>query len=313
MKTRITIKKFKSICDEFDIGEYKSSKHFKEGVVQTNILLRTTKGRYVLRYYENRSENYIQFEVNLLKYLSDKKYPCAHPHKNNEGRLLGVYRTKHYALFDYIPGRHIKNPNINQLKDMIKYLAKLHLLSPGFNPKYNSARELHDKKYCLATIKESYNVLKSKKITDERFNYIKKELKKINFPNKIPKGIQHSDYAPTNMKFIGNKISGVLDFDDSCYSILIYDIAFIIDVFARKNKKIDFKKAKFLIKEYEKYRRLKLIEKKYLYDTLKMTMLTFLSWMFEDIKKGNDFDSTKKTLEELNEIGKEEFYKRLFK
>ena len=70
IKTKFSDKKLKKICSEFNLGEYKSSKYFKEGVVQTNILLRTSKGKFVLRYYENRSENYIRFEVILLKYYS---------------------------------------------------------------------------------------------------------------------------------------------------------------------------------------------------------------------------------------------------
>ena len=51
------------------------------------------------------------------------------------------------------------------------------------------------------------------------------ELDKLEFPNSIPKGVCHCDFDISNLKFEGNKLIGVLDFDDACYTYLIYDVA----------------------------------------------------------------------------------------
>ena len=53
-KTKFKKEDFENILSKYNIGKYKSFKNFKFGWCQTNILLQTTKGKYVLKYYENR-------------------------------------------------------------------------------------------------------------------------------------------------------------------------------------------------------------------------------------------------------------------
>ena len=85
VKTIFTDEKLKKIVSDYNIGEFIKSKPFKAGYVQTNILIVTKKGKYVLRYYENRSKESVAFEADLLKYLGEHGYPCAMPIKNNKG------------------------------------------------------------------------------------------------------------------------------------------------------------------------------------------------------------------------------------
>lgn len=82
VKTTFSKKDFSKILSSYDLGEYKKFKSFKLGAVQTNLLLETTKGKFVFRYYESRPEKYALFEVNILRYLSRRSYPCPAPIRN---------------------------------------------------------------------------------------------------------------------------------------------------------------------------------------------------------------------------------------
>ena len=110
-KTKFTKEELNNILANYNLGKLKNSKTFKEGFVQTNILLNTTKGKFVLRYYEQRSKKYVLFEANILYYFYDHKYPCPTPIRNVHGNFIGKYKKKYYTIFDFVEGKHIKKPN----------------------------------------------------------------------------------------------------------------------------------------------------------------------------------------------------------
>lgn len=314
MKTKFSNGTLQKVCDEYNLGILKKVMPCSEGVVQTNIILETNKNKFVFRYYENRSQEYIKFEVNILHYFNNHKYPCAMPIKNIHGEFLGIHNKKFYTLFKHIKGKHIKKPNSKQFETMVKYLARLHNISKQYKPKYFDFRESHDINYCLKTCKEEIKNFKSKLIGKERMQIVKSQIKTLQFPNSIPRGVCHCDYDISNIHFIGNNISGVFDFDDACYTYLIYDVATLVYYWAwirEKNGKLDFNKTKKLIRIYIKYRKLSKIEKLHLFDSLKMINLTYMAWFFADTKQGY-FDKSVQRLKELDKIGRENFYMSLF-
>lgn len=311
--TKFTKEDFNKITSDYDLGTFNNSKDFIDGTVQTNILLETTKGKYVLRYYEFRSEEYVLFEVNILKYFNQKNYPCAMPIENNHRKLIGNYKSKPYAIFEYIEGDHIKKPNPKQYDELVKHLAKLHIISKGYKPKYWESREGHDKKYCWETSQIEVKKFKSKTKEKEKLEWLKKELDKLEFPNSIPKGVCHCDFDISNLKFKDNKLTGVLDFDDACYTYLIYDVAALIYYWAwLREKEFDFTKARYLLEEYMKHRNLSQSEKKHIYDALKTVVFTYMAWLFYDGEKNNFINKSKERINWLNDIGREEFYRKLF-
>jgi len=313
-KTKFSRKEMSKILFRYNLGKLVSLKPFVHGVVQTNILLSTTTGKYAFRYYEHRSKQYVLFELRVLDFLSRHNYPCAHPKINKEKKLLGRYNGKYFAIFDYIKGGNVRNLNIEQQKEMVKWLAKLHSASKKFVPRYNKYREMHDEEYCRETIRQEAKTMKSKKLAEERIHFIKKQLKSINYPKKLSKGIVHSDYDSTNIKFVNNKLSGVLDFDDACFSYLVYDISSIIINWAwKKEKKLNYKKIRFLLNEYKKYKVISKNEINSLYSFMKLNLLVYASWALADTKKNNGFDKSRADLEYLDKIGEKEFYKNLEK
>jgi len=313
-KTKFPIRFFERLAAEYDLGRFIEAKPFKRGYVQTNVLVRAAKGRFVLRYYEHRPEKYILFEANILNHFSKHRYPCAMPIRNVHGDFLGSYKGKHYAVFEYLPGKHLKNLNKQQYHEMVKHLAKLHNISRRYKPKYFESRECHDKKCCIDAAKAEVKRFKSKK-GQERYKYIRKRLDLLKFPNNLPKGVVHCDFDKANIKFIGNKITGVLDFDDACYTYLIYDVGMVILYWAFfYPRKLDFAKAREIIRIYNKYRRLSKSEKEHIYDGLQIVMLMMMAWFLHDKWKGMDlFERLKKMLEKLDGIGRQKFYNKLFK
>lgn len=91
-KTHFTKQQLKKIMSEYAVGDFVLSKPFKAGYVQTNILIKTTQGKFVLRYYEYRKKESVSFEVDFLKHLNTHKYPCALPIQKRNKKVIGVYK-----------------------------------------------------------------------------------------------------------------------------------------------------------------------------------------------------------------------------
>ena len=111
VKTKLIKKDFINILANYNLGEYKNYKCFANGLCQTTLLLQTTKGDFVLKYYENRSKKHVLFEVNIFNYLGKKKYPVPVIIKNLFGKFIGEHKKKSFVIIKYINGKHGKNPN----------------------------------------------------------------------------------------------------------------------------------------------------------------------------------------------------------
>uniref|UniRef100_UPI0025DCC5CA phosphotransferase n=1 Tax=uncultured Fusobacterium sp. TaxID=159267 RepID=UPI0025DCC5CA len=95
----------------------------------------------------------------------------------------------------------------------------------------------------------------------------------------LPRGIVHNDIFSDNVLIKNNHIVGILDFNEAQSGALIFDIAIVINYWIKiykfpKNEE-EYHISLFL-KEYEKYRKLELGEKRALEIAIKKVNLTFI-------------------------------------
>lgn len=126
----------------------------------------------------------------------------------------------------------------------------------------------------------------------------------------MPKGVCHGDCNPTNFLYVHGHVSAVLDFDQSSYTSLLYDLASLLYWWAWPARgRLDFGKSRLLLEAYESARRLDQQEKEHLYDMLKMINLMGYAWFLHD---DQDYPNSQRNVEFLNSIGREAFYQMLF-
>ncbi len=311
VKTKFSKNELIEILSNYNLGEYKESKPIVEGTVQTNYLLKTTKGKFVFRYYENRSKKSVLFESNLINYLKDKKYPCPALFRNKHGKFVGVYKKKPYVIFEFIEGQHVKNPSENQKKQFIKKVAELQNITKNYRPLNKKYRWNYSIELCRELARKEAKKINT---TDSRkkLKWFENELLKLNLPKSLPKGICHCDFHFSNVLFRGNKFNALIDFDDANYTFLMFDLIVLIEyeAWSHGKKALDLKKAKEILQEYTKYRPLNNNEKRHLFDLYKLSILFDCVWFF---KRGNvnNFNEKRK-IDYLDNIGRGEFYRKLF-
>jgi len=309
------------ILSNYKLGDFVDFNYISEGTVQTNLLIKTTGGNYVLRYYENRPLESVLFEINLIRYLRRRNYPCPAPFKNRDGDFTGMYNNKPYAIFEFIDGEHIENPDEGQRRQLIRRVAELHNITKNYRPLYRKFRWNYSAELCKRLAQEKAERTGT---TDSKrkLNWLENELSSLKLPGSLPKGICHCDLHFSNILFKNGELVALIDFDDANYTFLIYDLAALIDplIFTYswdnwdKYKMIDdvfdFGEARKVISEYMRYRPLNNTEKKYLFDVLKLSILIDCLWYFE--RGDSDDFYEKRKIDHLNMKGRDRFYLELF-
>lgn len=321
VKTKFSKDDFVEILSDYELGNYKSVKPFTTGAVQTNFLLQTTKGKFVFRYYENRSKNSVLFESDLIKHLTDKNYPCPTQFKNKDGKFVCTYKEKPFIIFEFAEGKHLKNPNAKQKNELVKKIAELQNITRNFRPKNTRFRLNYTVENCRKLARKEVEKLNTTNAR-EKLEWFEKELSRLELPKSLPKGVCHCDFHFSNVLFKGGKFNALIDFDDANYTFSVYDLAALINPFVKsfewntwtKFKKdedvFDFIEARKIVSEYMKYRPLSSSEKEHLFDVFKLGIMFDCIWYFE---RGNAADFyEKRKIEHLNTLGRKDFYKRLF-
>jgi homoserine kinase type II len=321
IKTELSRGDFTEILSKYTLGEYGDAQPITAGTVQTNFLLHTTKGKFVFRYYENRSNDSVLFEINLMRYLRDHNYPCPTPCKNKHGAYVDIHNTKPYVIFEFIEGHHIEDPNEDQRRQLIRKVAELQNITKNYRPRNKTHRWNYGIELCKELARKEAQKLATPKAR-EKLTWFERELSKINLPTSLPKGICHCDFHFSNVLFKDGEFRALLDFDDANYTFLTIDLATLINPFipafawdswfqfGKDEDVFDFKEARDIVSEYMKHRPLNDNEKRHLFDVYKLSVMFDCVWYFER-GEATDFYEKRK-IDYLNAIGKDTFYNKLF-
>lgn len=271
--TVLDMKEVVEITNKYALTVY-SFQGIKEGILNTNYLLDTDKGKFVLRILEgHRSFESEKKELDFLLELNGV-IPCTVPYMTPEGETLIRYKDKLMSLFYYIEGEKLENITPDYLQQIGNLLAVFHNFSRG---KTLERKTRIDEQYYFNKL----NITEIPIPMEEKNNIVLlcERLKNIDF-SALPSGIIHSDIFPDNIFIKNGKINGILDFNDSVTAPLIFDIGVIINYWIRINNFSPEKEKEYtniFLNAYERVRKLTPEEKNLLdMATLKMALAFIL-------------------------------------
>jgi len=312
VKTTFLDEEFIQILVNYELGDLQKSEPISKGTVQTNFVLHTTKGKFIFRYYENRTKESVLFECNLIKYLKTHNYPCPNVFDDNQGEFVGEHKGKPYAIFEFVEGSHLENPNEDQKNQLIEKVAELHNLTKDYTPVNKQFRWNYNVELCRELAKKEAAKINTPD-SKLKLTWFENELAKQEFPESLPKGICHCDFHFSNVLFKDDKFAALIDFDDANYTYLLFDLVGLIESEAwvrDKDDGLNFELAKKAVSEYTKYRQLSNVEQKHLFDVYKLSILFDCIWYFG---RGNSKDFfEKRKIDFLNNLGRDKFQNLLF-
>ena len=288
--TKINKKDISYINKKFNLEKFINFQGIKQGIENTNYLLRTKNKKFILTIFEKRvSKKEIPFFLKLMDRLNNSKINCPKPLRTINGNYLIKLKNKTACIVSFLEGKDKKKLNSKNCFEIGKIIAQMHLVTKKIKLFRKNSMGVKNLNPLLKSIK-----FKSKK-SNNLEKFLVNNLKNIkkNWPKKLPKGIIHGDLFIDNIFFKKNKLSGIIDFYFAANDYLMYEIAICINAlcFDKKNSKfkINKQKIKNLIKGYESIKKISLKEKKSLNILCKGAAIRYL------LTRLYDYSNTPKT------------------
>ena len=244
----------------YDIGEILSFAGIVEGVENSNYLLRTTKAHFILTLYEKRVDSVdLPFFIELMTHLSAAGMDCPIPVAARDGQVLHQLAGRTCAIFSFLDGTFSRFPNLLKCRALGASLAELHIKSQGVSRHRANALGPASWKPLLHSIGADADIL-----AEGMHDTITARLQQIlmDWPTDLPHGIIHADLFPNNVLFVGDKLTGLIDFYFACEDILAYDIGICLNSWCfEADGSFNMTKSRALVQGYESVRHLSTAEK----------------------------------------------------
>jgi homoserine kinase type II len=221
--TDVTDIELKAFLAGYNIGELTSYRGIAEGVENSNFMLHTTKGQFILTLYEKRvNEADLPFFLGLMQHLQTRGLVCPLPVLRNDGSMIGKLAGRPAAIITFLEGTWPRLPTANHCRQLGVVLAKMHVAGADFKLTRRNGLTLEDWRPLWDKCADfADNIVPGLLAEAER------DLKDLEagWPRDLPRGVIHADLFPDNVFFLGDKLSGIIDFYFACTDILAYDLA----------------------------------------------------------------------------------------
>src|SRR5262245_42661892 len=112
----------------YDLGDLLAYKGIAEGVENSNFLVHTSSGYFILTLYEKRvAAADLPFFLALMEHLASRGLTCPQPVKNRRGEVLGSVAGRPAAIVTFLDGMWIRRPSAGRCAAVGRGLAQLHL------------------------------------------------------------------------------------------------------------------------------------------------------------------------------------------
>lgn len=211
----------------YTIGDLKAFQPIAAGVENSNYLLQTSKDRYILTLFEQRTpESDLPFFLELKRHLHRKGIACPLPIEQKSGECLGRLCGRPATIVSFLEGQSISDTTEDHCRQVGHTLARLHLAAGDFNGQRTNGLGLQAWRPLFEKSRR-----RAHEVEPELAEELSRELDYLetHWPADLPTGIAHADLFRDNVFFIDNQLSGLIDFYFSCNEQLAYDLAITLN------------------------------------------------------------------------------------
>ena len=238
---------------DFDLGCAVSCKGIAEGVENSNFLLETERGRFILTLYERRvAKADLPYFLDLMRWLAGRGFPCPTPMADRSGVMLKTVRGRPAALVSFLTGVSVSHPTPAHCEEAGRGLARLHLAGGGFTGVRANTLGQPDWAPLFAGLEGRAEALRAGLADEIAGDLIALE---ANWPTGLAQGAIHADLFPDNVFFMGERFAAAIDFYFACTDALAYDLAVCLNAWAfTADGRFEGQAARALIRGYESLR-----------------------------------------------------------
>ncbi|MEC8535249.1 MAG: homoserine kinase [Pseudomonadota bacterium] len=260
--TDLTDEQLADLLSDYDIGNVLSFKGIAEGVENSNFLLTTEREslpeKFILTLYEKRvNPKDLPFFINLMTHLAESGLPCPVPVKRKDGSTLTNIAGRPAAIISFLEGLSLRRPEAEHCHALGASMAEMHLAAQQFGMTRANNLSIDAWPELYETSRHNADTLHAglTELIDGELVRLKEH-----WPNAdaaLPRGIIHADLFADNVFFIGDKLSGIIDFYFACSDIMAYDLAIVLNAWCfETDTSFNITKARALMDGYNSVRKL---------------------------------------------------------
>ena len=257
--TDVTAEELADFLTPYGIGDLLSYKGIAEGVENSNYLVHTSGGSYILTLYEKRvAKNDLPFFLGLMGHLAAHNITCPQPVLNRSGEALGTLAGRPAAIITFLEGMWPRRPSATHCAGVGQALAKMHLAGADFPMTRPNALSVKDWRPLFDQAADRANDVHHglRALLGNELDHLEKR-----WPSDLPEGVIHADLFPDNVFFLGDKLSGLFDFYFACNDMLAYDVAICVNAWCFEiDHSFNVTKARAFLNAYTRERKLSAAE-----------------------------------------------------
>jgi homoserine kinase type II len=253
--TEVTDEELSAFIATYEIGRVLSFKGIAEGVENTNYFLHTSAGAYIVTLYEKRVRaDDLPFFLGLMEHLARAGLPCPQPVRNRQGDASARLAGRPAAVIEFLEGLSLRRPTARHCHAVGAALARLHLAGRDFPILRPNALSLSGWPDLFTAAERDGD-----RVAPGLVDRTRRELDDVTrlWPRGLPSGVIHADLFTDNVLFIGDQVSGLIDFYFACMDAFAYDLAICLNAWCfEPDSSFNVTKGRAMISGYETVRRL---------------------------------------------------------
>ncbi len=221
--TQVPAEELGALLARYDAGALVSAKGVAEGVENSNYLVDTDRGRFILTLYEKRVDaGDLPFFLALLDHLAVRGSPVPRAIADREGVQVQQAAGRPACLIEFLPGVSVTRPTPAQAHATGAALGRMHRALADFPLTRDNSLGLAGWHALAARCGNQLDA-----IAPGLRARVEHELAWLDrhWPADLPHAVVHADLFPDNVLMRGDRVTGLIDFYFSCTDVRAWDLA----------------------------------------------------------------------------------------
>ncbi len=216
------------VAGRFGLARPERAEPEPKGSVNTTYHLWAGGQRYFLRLAEGKTDDDVEFEAGVLRFLEEARFPAVRLIPATDGATHVRVRGRQAMLFGYSAGEELAREAVTpeHCRRVGEQLGRLHDLAPGFGADRPNPYGLERVGAWIAELEPDGG---GDEEVREALPLLREELARASRLPAAPRGLVHGDLFIDNVLWIGGRVSAILDWEMACVDAFAWDLAVAVN------------------------------------------------------------------------------------
>ena len=237
----ISLEEIEVLLGDYDLGDVLAAAPLKGGQANSSFQLRTSRGRFVLSICDEKSMAEVRGLASVLDQLARHQFPTTRVVAARSGARTTTFRGKPVLIKAFIGGSVPEILTTGMVAQIGRQIARLHAIpAPEGVPTH----------FAYGTDRFDEVIASSADPAYRRWLADKKAYLEQAERSDLPRALIHGDLFHDNTLFEGERLTAILDFEEACRFLRVFDLGMCAVGVCAENGLIVMDKVRALVAGY---------------------------------------------------------------